>query len=43
MMLLSEQDFNNGVAIIKESILDFDYDSTLAKIKDIGLFKRIIY
>lgn len=38
---LSEQDFNNGVANIKEIILDFDYDSTVAKIKDVEYLKEL--
>ena len=38
---LSEPDFNNGVANIKEIILDFDYDSTVAKIKDVEYLKEL--
>lgn len=38
---LSELDFNNGVANVKEIVLDFDYDSTLAKIKDVEYLKEL--
>ena len=38
---LSEPDFNNGVANIKEIVLDFDYDSTVAKIKDVEYLKEL--
>ena len=37
----SELDFNNGVANIKKLIPDFDYDSTVARIKDIECLKEL--
>lgn len=38
---MSELAFNNGIIKIKEQIQHFDYDSTLASIKDIGYLKEL--
>jgi len=38
---MSELDFINGINKIKQQINHFDYDSTLASIKDIGYLKEI--
>lgn len=38
---MSELAFNNGIIKIKEEIQHFDYDSTLASIKDVGYLKEL--